>query len=182
MFATSLPPPTETLFSLPGVAYPVQRRTVVRAGAGACLAGLAGCPGRLFGGPDSDGDGDPDGEDAAPNDPRVDSFAGGDPGIAIELEPLSDPTGRDAVDLRITHEGGDTVDTDGTDRLELAAEGDPVGTVPLPFTVGDEYVVESVPVGPRLSLIWFGTDGENALVVATTTLAGSENHRAVPDP
>lgn len=168
------------LFSLPCVASAVDRRTLVRAGAGVCLAGFAGCPGGLLGGPDSDEDGVPDEEDAAPNDPRVEGFAGGDPGISIELEPLSDPAGRETVDLRLAHQGGDTVDPEDTDRLELAAEGDPVGTVPLPFGVGDEHVIESVPVGPRLSLIWFGSDGENALVVVATTLADTGERRATP--
>lgn len=129
----------------------MHRRRVVAALAGVATAG---CVGSFA--PDSDDDGVPDGEDAAPDDPRVDRSAGGDPppDIAVESVEGSDATAAVAV----THEGGEAFTPADTGRLELAAEGESVATLALPFRVGDTRRVEGVPTDQYVAVIWFPPD------------------------
>lgn len=153
----------------------MNRRQLLRYSAAPLVLTAGGCLGAFRDeGPDTDDDGVPDADDPAPEDGRVSRFVpSGDPGISIQLEPLEDPPPGETTTLRVTHEGGDVIEGDTTDRVELAAEGVPISTVPLPFKAGDQYEFEGVPVGPQVSLIWFpSSEGVEPGIVAARTVEG----------
>jgi hypothetical protein len=124
-------------------------------------AGIAGCLGAFRS--DDDGDGVSDSEDVAPNDSRVSRYGAGDSPVRVTADAVewSDET----VTVRLTHEGGDPFTAGDTERLEVAAEGETVATVALPFEVADTRTVRDVPVGPYANLVWFAHEGEGTAVV-----------------
>lgn len=116
---------------------------------------------------DRDGDGSPEADDAAPADPRVDTWVGGDPAPSVEFEVVGRAS--DSVTIRLQYTGGDRFTPENTGRLELASRGTPVGRIDLPFQAGDRAVVRGVPPGRRVVLVWFPpqeADGEPLVVAA----------------
>ncbi|MFB6218931.1 MAG: hypothetical protein ABEH77_07110 [Halobacteriaceae archaeon] len=137
----------------------------------AVLAGLLavtpGCVSPL--GADSDGDGTPDGDDAAPHDPRASDWVGGDPGPQVEIDRI-DSADDSTMTIRVVHAGGQPFTPDNTRRLELANRGEPLATIALPFEVGDART-KRVPVVGHVTALWFppaSSSVESPLVVSTT--------------
>lgn len=147
-----------------------RRRTVLASAAAGLATGASGCLDAVR--TDTDADGVPDGNDAAPKDGRVDSYVSGDPPPLVSLETVA--VSDDTATLRATFESGGAIERGDADRIEVAAEGDTIATIELPFAVGDRRTIEAVPVGHQVSLVLFVPEHDVAAVLADTRVSDED--------
>lgn len=75
--------------------------------------------------------------------------------------------------LAIDHVDGPAYTTENTARLYVAVNGTDRGDVGLPFGPGDRHVVEDVPVGQEVAVVWVA-DENNELAVGSTVAGDGE--------
>jgi len=63
--------------------------------------------------------------------------------------------------VQVTHDGGDSVTAEYSRYLEVTADGDPIGTVGLPFEAGDTARFEGVEPGQTVRVIWHSREEED---------------------
>lgn len=72
----------------------------------------------------------------------------------------------------VSHQGGQTFDTDNTASLEVSRNGTPVGAFSLAdgVSTGDTVVVSPVSTGDVIRVTWTGPEGESSNILDTFTV------------
>jgi len=79
----------------------------------------------------------------------------------------------DARTLAVEHVDGATYTAENTPRLYVAVNGTDRGTVDLPFGPGDRRVLEDVPAGQEVAVVWVAESGDERAV--GSTVVGEES-------
>lgn len=65
-----------------------------------------------------------------------------------------------------THAGGDELTPQNTGRLAIHVDRELVGTVGLPFSMGDQFDLEAVEPGQTVRVVWESADGDRSETIA----------------
>ncbi len=76
--------------------------------------------------------------------------------------------------LAVEHVGGPAYTTENTAGLYVAVNGTARETVTLPFGPGERHVLEDVPAGQEVALVWVAEGGEEERTVSSTVVGESE--------
>ena len=76
--------------------------------------------------------------------------------------------------LAVEHVDGATYTAENTGRLYVAVNGTDRGTVTLPFGPDDRHVVEDVPAGQEIEVVWVAAADDEERAVGST-VAGDED-------